>query len=119
MALRAVSLSASAVLTSDAPTIAHNTLFRGNTVFTKTMELAMLFYGRTFLEDSIGKTIHRLCSAETALEVDPARSGKDQRGTESEVEELIKWCQEIWDSIYVNRNNCPQFVCAIILSALH
>ncbi|KAL4070936.1 GTPase activating protein [Scleroderma citrinum] len=85
----------------------HNTLFRGNTTFTKTMELAMEFYGRSFLEASIGKIVRRLCSEGIAIEVDPVRIGKGPKDTERGVEELVKWCQMIWDSIYANRNNCP------------
>ncbi|KIM66196.1 hypothetical protein SCLCIDRAFT_1152839 [Scleroderma citrinum Foug A] len=85
----------------------HNTLFRGNTTFTKTMELAMEFYGRTLLEDSIGKIVRKLCSEKIAIEVDPVRIGKGQKDVERCVEELVKWCQAMWDSIYANRNSCP------------
>ncbi|KAH7883586.1 Rho GTPase activation protein [Phlebopus sp. FC_14] len=85
----------------------HNTIFRGNTIFTKTMELAMEFYGRAFLEASIGQIIRRLCSEKIAIEVDPVRSGKGSKDVERGVEQLIEWCQAIWDSIYANRGNCP------------
>ncbi|KIJ68451.1 hypothetical protein HYDPIDRAFT_46759, partial [Hydnomerulius pinastri MD-312] len=85
----------------------HNTLFRGNTIFTKTMELAMAFYGRAFLEASIGKIIRQLCSEKIAIEVDPNRGGKSPKDVERGIEQLVEWCQAIWDSIYANRGNCP------------
>ncbi|KAF9241382.1 GTPase activating protein [Melanogaster broomeanus] len=84
----------------------HNTLFRGNTTLTKTMELAMAFYGKEFLEASIGKILRQLCFEKIAIEVDPNR-GKSAKDVERGVELLVEWCQAIWDSIYANRGNCP------------
>jgi hypothetical protein len=85
----------------------HNTIFRGNTTFTKTMELAMAFYGKTFLESSIGCTIRRICSEKIAIEVDPVRSGKGAKEIERGVDQLIHWSQEVWNQIYAVRNQCP------------
>ncbi|KZT02708.1 Rho GTPase activation protein [Laetiporus sulphureus 93-53] len=85
----------------------HNTLFRGNTVLTKTMELFMSWYGAEFLEASVGPTIRRLCSEKVAIEVDPARSGKGTKSTEKNVELLVQWCQTFWDCIYNARELCP------------
>ncbi|EGO03980.1 hypothetical protein SERLA73DRAFT_40923, partial [Serpula lacrymans var. lacrymans S7.3] len=85
----------------------HNTLFRGNTILTKTIELCMAFYGKAFLEASIGSSIRRLCSEKIAIEVDPARSGKSTKDTERDVELLIYWCKEFWNQIYAVRNECP------------
>ena len=110
MARRVVSTTAVLVPFTHTFNLAHNTLFRGNTTFTKTMELAMEFYGRTLLEDSIGKIVRKLCSEKIAIEVDPVRIGKGQKDVERCVEELVKWCQAMWDSIYANRNSCPQLV---------
>lgn len=85
----------------------HNTIFRGNTTFTKTMELAMAFYGKAFLESSIGSTIRRICSEKIAIEVDPVRSGKGAREAERGVDQLIHWSQEVWNQIYAVRGQCP------------
>lgn len=85
----------------------HNTIFRGNTTFTKTMELAMAFYGKAFLESSIGSTIRRICSEKIAIEVDPVRSGKGAKEVERGVDQLIHWSQEVWNQIYAVRNQCP------------
>ncbi|KAG1899236.1 Rho GTPase activation protein [Suillus fuscotomentosus] len=85
----------------------HNTIFRGNTTFTKTMELAMAFYGKAFLESSIGCTIRRICSEKVAIEVDPVRSGKGAKEVERGVDQLIHWSQEVWNQIYAVRGQCP------------
>jgi hypothetical protein len=90
------------------PVSAHQTLFRGNTVLTKVMELCMTWYGKAFLEASIGPVLRRLCAEKIAIEVDPVRSGKGQKDVERNVELLIHWCQEFWKQIYSVRMECPQ-----------
>ncbi|KAI0068193.1 Rho GTPase activation protein [Artomyces pyxidatus] len=89
-----------------APT-SHNTLFRGNTVLTKTVELLMSWYGKNFLEASIGSTIRRICAENVAIEVDPSKNTRGPRDLERNVELLLHWCQEIWDQIYAVRAECP------------
>ncbi|KAG2366526.1 hypothetical protein BDR07DRAFT_1395750 [Suillus spraguei] len=91
----------------DSTPSSHNTIFRGNTTFTKTMELAMAFYGKAFLESSIGSTIRRICSEKIAIEVDPVRSGKGAKEVERGVDQLIHWSQEVWNQIYAVRSQCP------------
>lgn len=68
----------------------------------------MAFYGRGFLEASIGKIIRQIFSEKIAIEVDPNRSGKGPKDVERGVEQLVEWCQTIWDSIYAHRGDCPQ-----------
>ncbi|TEB35043.1 Rho GTPase activation protein [Coprinellus micaceus] len=85
----------------------HQTLFRGNTVLTKVMELAMTWYGKNFLDASIGPALRRLCAEKVAIEVDPMRSRKGTKDVERNVELLIHWCQEFWNQIYSVRNECP------------
>ncbi|KAH9937707.1 Rho GTPase activation protein [Fomitopsis serialis] len=85
----------------------HNTLFRGNTVLTKTVELFMARYGGAFLEASVGTPVRRVCMDKVTIEVDPVRSGKGARSTEKSVEALVYWCQEFWNAIYEARHACP------------
>ncbi|KAI8995639.1 Rho GTPase activation protein [Trametes punicea] len=80
---------------------------RGNTVFTKTVELYMSWYGMAFLESSVGATIRRLCSEKVAIEVDPVRIGKGPKAIEKNVDLLVSWCREFWDHIYEARTQCP------------
>ncbi|CCL98960.1 uncharacterized protein FIBRA_00968 [Fibroporia radiculosa] len=91
----------------DGTPTSHNTLFRGNTVLTKTMEMYMSWYGSAFLEASIGATVRRLCAERVAIEVDPVRSGKGSKNAEKNVELLVYWCQEFWGGIYDARKLCP------------
>ncbi|KAJ2927130.1 hypothetical protein H1R20_g9961, partial [Candolleomyces eurysporus] len=85
----------------------HQTLFRGNTVLTKIMELSMTWYGKTFLDASIGSVLRRLCAEKVAIEVDPMRSRKGGKDLERNVDVLIYWSQEFWNQIYSVRNECP------------
>ncbi|TFY80721.1 hypothetical protein EWM64_g3290 [Hericium alpestre] len=85
----------------------HNTLFRGNNMFTKTVELLMAWYGKAFLEASVGSTIRRLCAENVTIEVDPVRSGKSVKDIERNVDVLVYWCQEMWNQIYSVRAECP------------
>ncbi|KAJ7293577.1 GTPase activating protein [Mycena rebaudengoi] len=85
----------------------HQTLFRGNTTFTKVMELCMNWYGKAFLEASIGGVLRRLCAEKVAIEVDPMRSGKGTKDVERNLEQLIYWCGEFWKQIYAVRTECP------------
>lgn len=91
-------------------TLAQNTLFRGNTVLTKTMELAMNWFGKSFLEASVGPVIRQLVSKEVMIEVDPVRSGRGQKDQERNVDLLVFWCNEFWKHIYSKREECPQCV---------
>ncbi|KAJ6610911.1 GTPase activating protein [Mycena sp. CBHHK59/15] len=85
----------------------HQTLFRGNTIFTKVMELCMNWYGKAFLEASIGSVLRRLCAEKVGIEVDPIRSGKGNKDVERNLEQLIYWCREFWNQIYSVRAECP------------
>ncbi|KLO14454.1 Rho GTPase activation protein [Schizopora paradoxa] len=86
---------------------APNTLFRGNSVLTKTIELAMNLYGKSFLEASIGSAIRRLCADKIAIETDPSRGTKGGKDQDRNIESLVYWCTEFWNSIYAERNSCP------------
>jgi len=98
---------------------AHQTLFRGNTTLTKVMELCMTFYGKAFLEASIGSVLRRLCAEKVSIEVDPLRSGKSSKDVERNVDLLIYWCHEFWNQIYSVRSECPQYVDLNLTSRAH
>jgi hypothetical protein len=74
------------------------------------MEISMSFYGKAFLEASVGNALRRLCAEKVAIEVDPMRSAKGVKDVERNVELLIFWCQEFWTQIYSVRTECPQYV---------
>ncbi|KAI0308203.1 Rho GTPase activation protein [Multifurca ochricompacta] len=85
----------------------HHTLFRGNTVLTKTIESLMGWYGKNFLEASVGFTIRRLCFENVSIEVDPLRNAKGPKDVERNVDLLVYWCREIWEQIYSTKHQCP------------
>ena len=70
----------------------------------------MAWYGKEFLEASIGGVLRRLCVEKVAIEVDPLRSGKNSKDVERNVEQLIYWCKEFWNQIYSVRSHCPRYV---------
>jgi len=68
----------------------------------------MAWYGRGFLEASIGPVIRRLYGERVAIEIDPVRStAKSAKDIERNVDQLVFWCQEVWNSIYSTRGECP------------
>lgn len=69
----------------------------------------MGWYGKAFLEASIGSVIRRIYAEKVAIEVDPVRSsGRNPRDIEKNVDLLVYWCKELWKSIYAVRGDCPQ-----------
>ncbi|KAF8640418.1 hypothetical protein AX17_000084 [Amanita inopinata Kibby_2008] len=89
------------------------TLFRGNTILTKVMEICMVWYGKAFLEASIGTVVRRLCEERVTLEIDSERNSKGVREAGGSVDlkqlkQLIEWCREIWMQIYSVRAECPE-----------
>lgn len=67
----------------------------------------MAWYGKSFLESSVGGVIRRISTERVSIEVDPSRSSKPTRDIEKNVDLLVHWCQELWDSIYRVRSECP------------
>jgi len=70
----------------------------------------MAWYGKAFLEASVGSTIRRLCAENVAIEVDPMRNTKGTKDIERNVDLLVFWCQETWKQIYSVRAKCPMYV---------
>lgn len=70
----------------------------------------MNWYGKAFLEASVGGVIRKLCREKIAIEVDPARRSKGLKDIERNFELLTTWCQEFLDQIYAVRTECPQCV---------
>ena len=71
----------------------------------------MTWYGRSFLEASIGTVLRKLIASNIAIEVDPMRlTGKTAKEVERNNEILLYWCQHFWDQIYSVRTECPKYV---------
>lgn len=74
------------------------------------MEKCIAWYGKAFLEASIGSVLRRLLAEKVIIEVDPVRSGKNPKDTGRHVELLTNWCREFWEQIYLVREDCPRYV---------
>ena len=84
------------------------------------MEVFMVWYGSSFLEASLGPIIRRLCSEKVVIEIDPARSSnRHAKDIERNVNTLVYWCGEVWNSIYEARHQCPKLVFSIPLHAAY
>jgi hypothetical protein len=69
----------------------------------------MGWYGKSFLEASVGFAIRRLCLDNVSIEVDPLRNAKGPKDVERNVDLLVYWCREIWEQIYSVRQQCPEY----------
>ena len=67
----------------------------------------MGWYGKPFLESSVGSVIRRICIERVSIEVDPSKTPKPTRDLERNADTLVSWCQELWNSIYRARSECP------------
>lgn len=86
----------------------------------------MNYFGKGFLEASVGPVIRKLIAQGVVIEVDPVRSGKGVKDHEKHVDLLcesnfvvginpilkertpVNWCSEFWSNIYSVREVCPQ-----------
>ena len=73
----------------------------------QTIELFMAWYGKPFLESSVGDVIRRISIERVSIEVDPTKTSQPTWDLEKNVDALVHWCKELWDSIYRVRSECP------------
>lgn len=111
-----------------------NTLFRGNLIFTKSLEKYIHRIGQEYLEKAFGNFFEQIAVESRNCEVDPryvrkqlrnAKKGRDPLSSESDsdsdsddeellnatIEEnrqsLLKYCEELWLRIYSTSNDLP------------
>lgn len=93
----------------DAPS--ESTLFRGNTLLSKSIELYMRIIGADWLESSIGDVIRRICQERIEVEIDPSKipgAERDKNIQDQHVAALQVWTSQVWDAIYISRHRCPR-----------
>lgn len=93
----------------------YNTLFRGNSVLTKSMEKFFYRVGKEYLDKSIGNILRDIIRSKRSCEVDPARinvSGFDEKQTilEENRKRLLKWVEIIWGVLYNTSNDLPMLI---------
>ncbi|KAL3234859.1 Inhibitory regulator protein BUD2/CLA2 [Nakaseomyces bracarensis] len=100
---------------SSTPTPSINSLFRGNSVLSKTLEIYFLRVGKEYLEKAFGDIIYELLKQESSFELDPARliaetdKEKEEQLSKNE-NSLLKWVRVIWNRILETSNDLPQSI---------
>ncbi|CEP60910.1 GTPase-activating protein BUD2 LALA0_S02e02476g [Lachancea lanzarotensis] len=89
----------------------YSSLFRGNSILTKSMEKYFTRIGKEYLEKAIGGTIRKIVFSDMCLELDPnriraddSRKGNIIRGNYTR---LLKLAEELWARIYKTSNDLP------------
>jgi hypothetical protein len=106
-------LSALASAEINNPRTSPSTLFRGNSLLTRVAESTMAMLGaRGFLESSVGHIVRKMCREKVVFDVGAA--GSSGAGTTTGATEgadlMAYWLQEMWNSIWRARNECPEYV---------
>lgn len=91
-----------------------NSIFRGNSLLTKSMELYFLKVGAEYLDKSIGQILRKITKENKLCELDPQRinsKSKNESETEKIIEEnyqqLVFYIKKIWKGIYMSSNDLP------------
>ena len=82
------------------------TLFRGNTLLTKTVEMHMRLVGSDYLDSSVGQVLRRICEERVAIDIDPSRLDH-KHDLQDNILALEEWSEAVWTSIYNSRHSCP------------
>lgn len=91
----------------------YNTLFRGNSVLTKSLEIFNLRVGQEYLEKVVGKVITNIIATNVSTEIDPMRIKEKNEALKNDILEhnlqnLLLYVEEIWSRIYNSSNDLPQ-----------
>lgn len=86
------------------------TLFRGNSILAKSIEIYMRLIGQEYLESSIGRVIRQLCLDKVEVEIDPSKmkTGARAKELQTNARELNEWTMRLWNAIYDSRQDCPR-----------
>lgn len=90
----------------------YNSLFRGNSILTKTMETYCYRVGQEYLDKCIGKLIRELIEKNKSYEIDPSRikesdPTKKQAIIETNFKELYQLAKKTWSLILSTSNDLP------------
>ncbi|CAM9023180.1 unnamed protein product [Wickerhamomyces anomalus] len=91
----------------------YNTLFRGNSVLTKSLEIYNLRVGQEYLEKVVGKVITKIIANKQSTEIDPMRVYEDDEALKNDMlqhnmELLLQYVEELWSRVYNTSNDLPQ-----------
>ncbi|CDO92288.1 unnamed protein product [Kluyveromyces dobzhanskii CBS 2104] len=91
----------------------YNTLFRGNSILTKTMETYCYRVGEEYLDKCIGTLIRQLIDEDESYEIDPNRIKESdpeekQKIIEVHFQRLLSLAEKTWQLIFSTSNDLPQ-----------
>lgn len=95
-----------------------NTMFRGNTILTKSLEKFMRLVGHSYLKRIIGSFVLDVVNEQPELEIDPSRLGistfkfedmseEERKIIESNQARLFKFSTQLWESIRDTVDDLP------------
>lgn len=89
----------------------YNTLFRGNSLLTKSVEMFNLRVGQEYLEKVVGKFIISILAMNECTEIDPMRlkCPDDEKAAiiDKNFKVLLGYTEQIWSLIYTTSNDLP------------
>lgn len=90
----------------------YGTLFRGNSILTRSMESFFIRVGKEYLDKSIGPPLRQIIGSGEDCEVDPNRIREDDPEKKKLIIEanhvkLLYWVEKIWSAIYNTSNDIP------------
>ncbi|CCH59381.1 hypothetical protein TBLA_0B05530 [Henningerozyma blattae CBS 6284] len=91
----------------------YNTLFRGNSVLTKSLEKYFFRVGTEYLDKSVGSTLRKIISQNKSCEIDKQRYDSNLSPEEKEKtfdrnkKHLMYYIKDIWKNIYNTSNDLP------------
>jgi hypothetical protein len=95
-----------------------NTMFRGNTILTKSLEKLMRIVGHSYLKRIIGSFVLDIVNEQPELEIDPSKLGistfnfedmseEERKTIESNQARLLKFTTQLWESIRDTVDDLP------------
>lgn len=99
-------------LNNKSSTHIYGTLFRGNSILTRSMESYFIRVGKEYLDKSIGPALRAIIGSGEDCEVDPNRIKendleKREKILEANHSRLLHWTEKIWSAIYNTSNDMP------------
>lgn len=99
----------------------YNSIFRGNSIFTISVEKYFNRIGEEYLFTSVGKIIRELINDPSIIsfEIDPQRirlndENKAKEQIETNEKHLLHWLNRIWDTIKMTSNDLPSEIKQIL-----
>ncbi|KAH3677079.1 hypothetical protein WICMUC_001834 [Wickerhamomyces mucosus] len=91
----------------------YNSLFRSNSLLTKSLEVYNLRVGQEYLEKVVGEFIIDVITKDSQTEIDPMRISESDESKKSQIidanyKTLSKYIEIAWDKIYKTSNDLPE-----------